>query len=102
MKQTRKQKDAKEYATVADDDGVNYREIADTMTELGFVMNHSSARNYNMRIMKKFLLAFAKEYGLLLDEEHADRVARSPMFQRGVSDLLQRIEMERRRFRSKK
>ena len=49
------------YATVATDEGVNYREIADTMTELGFPMNHSSARNYVLRVMRKFVDAFADE-----------------------------------------
>ena len=40
------------YATV--EDGVNYRDIAETMSEIGFKMNHSSARNHVIRVMKKF------------------------------------------------
>ena len=47
------------YATVIESEGVNYREIADTMTELGFTMNHSSARNYVLRVMRKFAAAMA-------------------------------------------
>ncbi|NDD31357.1 MAG: hypothetical protein EB084_24160, partial [Proteobacteria bacterium] len=41
------------YATV-DSDGVNYREISEVMTEMGWPMNHSSARNYVLRAMRKF------------------------------------------------
>ena len=84
------------YATVAEDEGVNYREIADTMTELGFNMNHSSARNYVLRVMRKFAAAFAEEWDLELTETKIDEVAKNPSFQHGVADLLHVIEAERR------
>jgi hypothetical protein len=84
------------YATVADDEGVNYREIADTMTELGFTMNHSSARNYVLRVMRKFVAAFADRWDVSLDDDRIDNIAKSPGFQHGVADLLQSIEMDRR------
>ena len=44
----------KGHATVTEDDGVNYREIAEIMTEMGFKMQHSSAHNYVLRVMRKF------------------------------------------------
>ena len=84
------------YATVATDEGVNYREIADTMTELGFPMNHSSARNYVLRVMRKFVGAFADEYDVELNESRVDEIAKSPGFQHGVADLLHTVEVERR------
>lgn len=84
------------YATVATDEGVNYREIADTMTELGFPMNHSSARNYVLRVMRKFVQEFAEEYDLDLNETRIDEIAKSPGFQHGVADLLHTVEVERR------
>lgn len=84
------------YATVADDEGVNYREIADTMTELGFTMNHSSARNYVLRVMRKFVAALAKQWDLEFDEKKVDEIAKSPGFQHGVADLLHSIEAQRR------
>ena len=84
------------YATVAIDEGVNYREIADTMTELGFPMNHSSARNYVLRVMRKFAARFASEYDIPLNEQRVDEVAKSPTFQHGVADLLHTVEVERR------
>lgn len=84
------------YATVATDEGVNYREIADTMTELGFSMNHSSARNYVLRVMRKFVEEFADEYDIDLNETRIDEIAKSPGFQCGVADLLHTVEVERR------
>lgn len=84
------------YATVAEDEGVNYREIADVMTELGFKMNHSSARNYVLRVMRKFADAFNRQYELNMSESKIDSVSRSPDFQQGVAEILQRIESSRR------
>jgi hypothetical protein len=74
------------YATV--DDGVNYRDIAETMTLLGFEMNHSSARNYVLRVMRKFVEAFAEEWNVQLGDVDIDEIAKSPEFQAGVGDIL--------------
>jgi len=84
------------YATVADDEGVNYREIADTMTELGFNMNHSSARNYVLRVMRKFTKAFTKQWNIEVDDKRIDEIAKDPGFQHGVADLLHTVESQRR------
>ena len=84
------------YSTVTVDDGVNYREIADLMTIMGFPMNHSSARNHVLRTMKKFYIALAHEWDLSTDEESVMRIVKTPNFQHGIADLLQRLEAERR------
>lgn len=84
------------YATVVDDEGINYREIADTMTELGFSMNHSSARNYVLRVMRKFVDALVNEGFVEIEESKRDEIAKSPTFQHGIADLLHSLEMERR------
>lgn len=86
----------KNYMTAVEDDGINYREIASTMSELGFKMNHSSARNHVLRIMRKFIDEIAKQYNLKLSDDVKDNVVKVPMFQRGIADLLQEIESERR------
>jgi len=83
---------SKGYATVVEDSGVNYREIADVMTELGFVMNHSSARNYILRVMNKFAEAFGKEWGLSLSSDSIKKIAGSPQFQSAIADILHSIE----------
>lgn len=84
------------YATVITESGVNYREIADTMTEMGYPMNHSSARNYVLRIMKKFMFAVAKEYDIVISESKIDSIIKSATFQSGVADLLSKTEARRR------
>jgi hypothetical protein len=84
------------YVTTSISDGVNYREIADTMSELGFPMNHSSARNYVIRVMKKFVDAFIEEYDMPIDEEETSEIAKSPSFQENIAEMLQIVESERR------
>ena len=87
---------SKGYATVIDDDGVNYREIADIMSEIGFVMNHSSARNYVLRVMQKFVEAFNKEWCLNLTSEKMKVIASTPQFQNAIADLLHSLEATRK------
>jgi hypothetical protein len=95
MQKTKKKKHSA-YATVPVDAGVNYREIANTMSEIGFTMNHSSARNYVLRIMNKFVTAISKEYNIKLNQSEISKIVKSPMFQSGICELLVDIESERR------
>jgi len=83
------------HATVTENGGVDYREIADIMTELGYSMNHSSARNHVLRIMKKFAEAIVIDYAPTAISI-VDDIARSPSFQDGIADLLHTVEAERR------
>jgi hypothetical protein len=82
----------KGYATVIEDSGVNYREIADIMTELGFVMNHSSARNYVLRVMHKFAEAFDDEWKLDMSNDDVRSIATSPQFQSAIADILHSLD----------
>lgn len=85
------------YATVTEDEGINYRDIAETMSELGFKMNHSSARNYVLRVMRKFVKAFTDDLDEDdFDEKRIDEIAKDPGFQHGVAELLQVLEVRRR------
>jgi len=84
------------YATVTDDEGVNYREIAEMMSEIGFQMNHSSARNYVLRVMRKFVAAFDENWGLELDDKRVEEIAKSPIFQQGIAEILHTLEAFRR------
>lgn len=83
------------YATVAIEEGINYREIAEMMTDIGFTMNHSSARNYVLRVMRKFAEAFIAKYDIEVDESGLDNIAKSPDFQQGIADVLGAIEGRR-------
>lgn len=84
------------YATVATDDGENYRDIAETMTNLDFPMNHSSARNHVLRVMRRFVEAFNSEFEYGLSPEQIDEVAKSPSFQLALAERLHVIELSRR------
>lgn len=86
----------KSYATVTDEEGVNYRDIADTLTEMGFQMNHSSVRNHVIRIMRKFASRLSTEWALDLSDAQVDTVARSSSFQRGIAEALHTVEHVRR------
>lgn len=82
------------YATV--DEGDNYRDIADTLTKMGYPMNHSSARNYVLRVMRLFAKAYSDSMGLDLSESRINEVAKSPQFQQALSERLQVVEAFRR------
>lgn len=88
-------KDKTNYATVTDE-GTNYREIADMMSMIGYKMNHSSARNYVLRIMKKFAYAITENWEIETSETVIDRIIKDPLFQEGICDVLQNIESERK------
>lgn len=81
----------KGYATVSAEEGVDYRTISETMTALGHKMNHSSARNHVVRLMRKFAEEYSNAWGVNLTDEQADSIARSPMFQSGVSEVINEI-----------
>lgn len=83
------------YATVIEDDGVNYRDIAEIMSEMGFHMNHSSVRNYVLRVMKKFVEAINDGYELNVDSERLLEIAKMPSFQNAIASILHIIEDEK-------
>jgi len=85
-------KKSSSYATVTLDEGVNYREIADMMTEIGFKMNHSSARNYVLRVMRKFADAIVDSWCLDVPEQNREKIVKSPQFQQAICNILQSIE----------
>lgn len=87
---------SKDYATVVEDEGVNYREIADIMTDNGFIMNHSSARNYVLRVMDKFAHAFEEQWDLDLPDDKLKIISESPQFQSAIADLLHSLEFTKK------
>lgn len=87
------------YATITDEDGVNYKEIAETMTELGFKMQHSSARNHVIKVMKMFADEFSRHMDVEMSDDQLTQLAKMPSFQGAIADILQTIETQRRRNR---
>ena len=84
------------YVHVSEEDGCHYREIADILTEMGHVMNHSTVRNYVLRTMKKIAHAYVNKKSISLTEKEISDVAKNPMFQSAVADMLHMIENSRR------
>lgn len=85
-----------DYVTVVDDDGENYKEIAAIMTEMGYPMIYTSARNCVIKVIKKFAKAYAERFDSPADEDSIDSVARDPTFQHVVSEILHCIESNER------
>lgn len=81
-----------------EDNDENYRDIADIMTDLGYPMNHSSARNHVLRIMKKFANSIIEcyNYNKIINADDVDRLVKRQQFQHAVAEILQLIESERR------
>ena len=82
------------YSTVMDDDGVNYREIAAVLSEVGYKMNHSSARNYVLRIMRRFADEIVNEWDMSISDEDLLKIVKIPQFQQAICEILQLIEAE--------
>ena len=75
------------YATGGERGGLGYREIAELMTENGFEMKHSAARNYFLQGMRKLAGPLVDLYGL--SKEEVDRIALDPRFQESVADVIE-------------
>ena len=76
------------YATVTDLSGMDYRSIAEKMTEEGFKMNHATARNVFLGAMKKFAGPILKMYDIPIDDTAVMRTAKDPRFQESIIDIL--------------
>jgi len=78
------------YATVSEDDEcTSYREISQIMTKDGYRMNHASARNHLLRIMKQFARTIATSEGVKLSQDKLMLIAKDPKFQSAISELVQ-------------
>lgn len=78
----------KKYVTTNDYDGLDYRSIADIMTDSGNKMNHSSVRNYITRGFCKVVKGISKDYGLNYSEDQIKKIAQSPEFQSSIIDIM--------------
>ena len=79
----------KGYATVTDFPGaLDYRAIAEKMSDDGAQMNHSTARNVFLRAMKKLAQSMHELYDLSIDENNLARTAKDPEFQQGIYEAM--------------
>ena len=81
----------KKYVTVGNDHkGLDYRSIAEIMTNDGHKMNHSSVRNYIVRSFTKVAESLSSSYGMNYTAEEIDKIAKSPDFQHALIDVMKR------------
>ncbi len=74
------------YATLDPQlEGMDFRTIAERLTQEGHVLGHSTVRNILLRLLERFATVFMATYGIRGDPAV---VARDPMFQRGLADLI--------------
>lgn len=83
------------YGTSKLFDGMTYHEIADTMRESGFKMNHSTARNVFVNALIKVADEIADLYDLQLSDKDLKNLAINPSFQDSVREFMSEIEIER-------
>jgi hypothetical protein len=83
------------YATVSGDDGgMDYRTIAEKMTDSGYKMNHATARNIFLKAMKKLACPVYEIYDTDASDVDIDRTSRDPRFQSGMIEIVSRIYSE--------
>ncbi len=83
------------YATVSGEGGgMDYRTIAEIMTEDGHKMNHATARNIFLRAMKKLAEPLCELYGLDEEEGRVERMSRDPRFQSSMVEVVGDIYAE--------
>ena len=80
------------YATVTDLSGMDYRSIAEKMTEEGFKMNHATARNVFVKGLSKIAREVCVLYGQDCSPENLKSVAISPVFQNAIAEMITEID----------
>lgn len=90
------------YASSIEDNGENYRHIAETMSKLGYPMNHSCVMNNVVNVMKVFVSVYAEcIWNERLTEAEIVQIAKDPEFQSTVSELLHAVESQFRKERAR-
>jgi hypothetical protein len=74
------------YITITE--GEDYRTIAAKMTELGYKMNHATARNILLSGMRKFITGIANELDHPLDEIQAESLIMRQDIHEVIGDIL--------------
>ena len=84
------------YATSAELGGKSYHQIAEIMTDRGFKMNHSTARNIFVSGLSKIASNLIEIHGINFDAKRIKEIAIDPRFQEAVSDYMRDIQHERK------
>ena len=84
-------KSEKGYVTTSELGGKSYQQIADIMTDRGYTMNHSTARNLCVNGLKKIVAKVANHQGLTLSDKEIKKIAKDPDFQSGLCDIIKEM-----------
>ena len=76
------------YATRKSLGGDSYQDISVKMTDQGFKMNHSTARNVFVNSLKKIAKNVADIYDVNCDENEITRIAKDPRFQDAIVEFM--------------
>lgn len=88
-------KSRKGYATIAEIPGaLDYRKIAEHMTDSGDKMNHATARNIFLSAMCKLAEPIHNLYNLDDSNESVMITAKDPEFQSGIVDMFNEYGIE--------
>jgi hypothetical protein len=80
------------YSTKKTLGGDSYHDISAKMTEKGFKMNHSTARNVFVNSLKKIAKDVVSLYNMDCDERDLNRIAKDPRFQDAIVSYMREIE----------
>ena len=77
------------YASIKSIPGaMDYRSIAEKMTDSGDKMNHATARNVFLSAMKKIASPILELYDMPTNADAVMRTAKDPRFQESIVDIL--------------
>ena len=76
------------YGTTKELGGATYHEVADKMNNLGYKMNHSTARNIYVSALIKIAKKVTDLYQIENDDKELKQIAINPSFQSAVSDFM--------------
>ena len=80
------------YATVNELGGLDYRSIAEKMSEDGHKMNHATARNVFVRGLSKIAREVCVMYGQECTPTNLKSVAINPNFQSAIAEMIVEIK----------
>ena len=78
----------KKYVITNNHNGLDYRSIAEIMTNNGDEMNHSTVRNIIIRGFSKIVKGVSKDYELKYSDKKIKEIAQSPDFQDSIIQIM--------------
>lgn len=83
---------SRKYITL--ESGVDFRKIAEVMTQAGYQMNHATARNQLMIALTKLLDDVAKQAGAKLSKAQLSKLLQNQTVHNALADILHVVHEE--------